>query len=154
MEPPCLTPFTILQFLWNREVSFGCELQLLSLDAPASFTFWMYLQIFLTTCVLESPFYLGYARWKKKPWWLAISLLFLANLATHPAVVFLVPRLAARYRWHAYASVLIQETFAPLLEALIAKKMLRIGWIAALALAFSANLFSWWVGEWLTYCGF
>lgn len=40
----------------------------------------------------------------------------------------------------------MEETFAPVIEALIIKKFTDNSWLTACLLSFAANLFSWWIG--------
>jgi hypothetical protein len=71
------------------------------------------------------------------------------NLATHPIVFFLIPRLVDHFNGRFVDSLVIAEVFAPVVEALLLWKLLRLSAGRATLTSMAANLCSWSVGVYL-----
>ncbi len=148
----CYTPAGVFKYFFAHDlVEAGCRISLESvavqIDYPA---FSHYLWVFFLTCLLESPFY--YLALKKQhPKILKVILILLTcNLATHPIVYFLLPYLGLKENLQ-YIYVLIgAEIFAPLVEIFLIVLFFRANKIGASGLIFIANIFSWWIGVYLT----
>jgi hypothetical protein len=112
----------------------------------------VWLVIFTLTCVLELPIYLLPLR-PVLPLRLGIVLLLGLNLATHPIVWFLLPRIFENQVHY----VLAAEAFAVIVEGLILGALARRqrwegwGWLSAVGLAFLANACSAGIGEVIAY---
>ena len=148
MTDGCLGPVSVAAFLAGASsVPFDCQVMLSSVDAPQAWTIAEYAPIFAWTCLLEAPFFVGFALRKGTGWPRAVALLAAANLATHPVVTFVFPLIAESNSWPIVYSTLGKEAFAPLVETLLVRKITKAGWLASLLIAFAANLFSWWIGS-------
>jgi hypothetical protein len=143
----CLGPVVVAAFLSGGAVPFDCQVMLSSLDSSQSWTIAAYAQVFAWTCLLEAPFFVGYALKRGLGWPKAFALLAGANLATHPLVTFALPIIAESSGWVVVYSTLVKEAFAPLVETLVVRRFTGASWVAALGVAFAANLFSWWIGS-------
>lgn len=141
-KPSELFPFTPLGLL------FRFDPRSLSYENACAFgwtfgPFFGYFKVFLTTCLLELPFYFWIFR--TAPWPARLSSLTLANLCTHPLVFFAFPCLFRFYLTGALASEAFAIGTEGLLVALWASRMgLAPG--PAVGAAVLANLFSWQVG--------
>jgi hypothetical protein len=143
----CLDPVTLAQFFLQKNIPFECTITLASIDGVTVKFNDVYLWIFLWTLLLEAPFYLGYLLWRKYSLKTSLIVLVAANLATHPAVTFVIPSFTHAAGLRVADGAIIKEIFAPLVEMFIVKKMTRLSWAESFALAVAANLFSWWVGS-------
>lgn len=61
------------------------------------FTEW--LAAFAQTCAVELPLYLLFLRGRFAKWWHALAVVFLLQVATHPAVWYLAPRMDDYWMW-------------------------------------------------------
>jgi hypothetical protein len=108
----------------------------------------IWLALFTLTCLLELPIYLLPLRPAVPLRW-GLLLLFGLNLATHPIVWFVLPRVFNNQVHY----VLVAEAFAVIVEGLILGAIARWrrwegwGWLSMMGLAFLANAFSATVGE-------
>lgn len=107
---------------------------------------------FSLTCLLELPIYVIPLR-RVVPLGWALALVLGLNLATHPIVWFLLPRLFENQLHY----VLIAEAFAVVVEGLILgaltfwRRWQGWGWLAMIGLAFLANAWSEALGELFGY---
>lgn len=147
MTASCYAPPALLTYFLNLA---GSDPNCTSiLQAPAEIThipLALYLTVFLLTCFLESPFYWAVLAKKASPTGSRISAIFLCNLATHPAVCFLIPYLVFLGHGTYAASNAIGEIFAPAVEAFLLIRFWKVFWRPAVAFSIAANLFSWWAG--------
>lgn len=146
MESSCLAPPVIFNFLLNNDVRHECDVFLNSVEVIPYLGIATYLSIFFWTCALESPFYFFALRRIGKSWTQSSVVLILANLATHPIVTFVLPRIANRLELQNVYGILIEETFAPVIETLALRKLTQLTLAQSALISFSANLFSFWVG--------
>jgi hypothetical protein len=104
---------------------------------------WVYLLIFFLTVGLELLVYLislkGLSLKTKLKW------CFLANISTHPAVVFGFPFLGMSLGWNTSVSLLVSEMFAIIVETFILRRVSG-SYATAFFLSFFANMFSWSAG--------
>jgi hypothetical protein len=111
-----------------------------------------WLKIFTLTYVIETPIY-GAALREQLAWRWSLLLSLILNLATHPIVWFLLPRIFVNQINYA----LFAEAFAVTVEALIIAAAARLRewprreWLWCFGLAFVANAVSATVGEVLYY---
>ena len=121
---------------------------------------WDYFLVFLKTLVLEAPFY--WFALRSRGFWRFLTALLIGNLATHPIVFFVFPRVFT----HFIVSLLISEFFAAAVEVIVVGALLSVAWRSALrrgvtysslrgtmpgfassgAWVVLANLFSWQIG--------
>lgn len=138
----CITPWNLL---WNFFNAHQCSeiYELSTLNEP--FTFIEYLPFFLKTFVLELPIYFLFFRTLKNiPALLKMNSVL--NLATHPAVFFVIPIILTELNATYLHYLLVAEIFAPVIEALILHKFYKLGLGRSFAAAVCANLFSWSLG--------
>lgn len=104
----------------------------------------LYAKYFFATVAFEFPIYFlllrNMSHIKK------LASIVLVNIATHPFIFLVLPKLMVNTQMSYSAYALIAETFAPLTEGLILSVWLRQGFVRGLAIAIAANLFSWTVG--------
>lgn len=148
----CYTPLGVVGYFFSPDkLSLMCKINLSSVGGElAQVTFASYLVVFLTTNLLEAPFY--YLAFHKNPnaWRKAPLALIGANLATHPTIYFIFPTLAAKFQMTYVAMLLACEIFAPLVETVLLNRVAKIEIKKAAVLMLIANLFSWWLGVHVT----
>lgn len=135
----CSSALSIIGYLlrWNLscDVKYALPVNLLTPDVKT------YAMLLAFTLAIESPFY----------WWLArentrarkITTWLLANLLTHPVVVFVILPYARAEGWTMLRYLIVAESFALLSEIVCAKFLLRTSWFRTVALITAANLVSW-----------
>jgi hypothetical protein len=147
MDPSCYTPPGLIAYLMNLGfMSRDCAQTMAS---PASFeavAVGAYLTLFALTCTLETPFYLVALHGSKNSKFKKFLAIVLCNLATHPAVCFLIPYLVSLFHGSYASSLVVGEVFAPLLEGYLLYQIWRVRFARAMTWSIVANLFSWWVG--------
>jgi hypothetical protein len=145
----CESPLQIVQYFSGAEsLDPLCRLTLMQTTELYDLSFKAYLPLFLLTCLFEAPFYFIFLRGRS--FTSRLSALLLCNLATHPIVCFVIPKLAERFQLTLASELAIAEIFAPAIEALLLWKVWRMRLTTALIAAVLANLFSWWVGIYLS----
>jgi hypothetical protein len=149
MSIHCNDPITLLQYWFKPEaVSVQCEWALRAYVQPTHSTFIGYLKVFFETNALEAPFYFCLLR--RKTVQKRLVYLFSANLLTHPAVYFLFPILFSKMN-QAYGTFLTSsEVFALGAETLFVYFLAKTRFPSTAFWIVSANLFSWWVGIFLS----
>ena len=105
--------------------------------------------VFLLTCALEAPVYGAASRWRKLSRGAWARQTFALNMATHPVVFWLIPRVLVRGHASTLATILVSEVFAPVVEAGLLVGGWGYPWRVAAGVAITANLFSWWSGQFL-----
>lgn len=105
-----------------------------------------YFQLFLQSFAIEAVF-LSILFFRKKLG-RVLFVVLLANALTHPLVVF---GFLAYPDIRVIVGLLLAETFAILVEALIYWKKLELSWWWALLASAAANLLSWELGPRLSY---
>jgi len=149
-DASCFTPAALYSFLLDKTSLEPLCLWALMLKPPShSVSFGSYLGVFLVTVVLESPFYLLALRGRKFRPLARAGFLVALNLATHPFIFLALPPLVAAFGGKTFQTLILAETFAPMVEAMILFRFGRIRFLAALSYAIVANLFSWWAGLYL-----
>jgi hypothetical protein len=112
----------------------------------------VWLVLFTLTCLLELPVYVLPLRPVLPLRW-GLLLLLVLNLATHPIVWFVLPRIFENQVHY----VLVAEAFAVIVEGLILGGLARRrrwegwGWLSMMGLAFLANACSATIGEIIGY---
>ena len=151
MNAECISPASLVHFLLSRStLDPECVWTLLMRPRSLPVGVTRYLCTFFLTCLLETPFYwLALKSWNvgrvKK-----VGFIVLVNLATHPFIYFGVPAITFRLGGKVYQSLLLSELFAPLVEGIILWRVRKGPAWVSLGYAIAANLFSWWVGIFLT----
>ncbi|MGO9544746.1 MAG: hypothetical protein ACLPPF_08125 [Rhodomicrobium sp.] len=110
--------------------------------------------VFLVNCILEAPAYAIAGRIMGRPAHAILGQIAGLNLATHPAVYFVLPVLAERLGWTLLTQAAVSEVFAFTVEAALLRAVWKYPWRAAAAASFLANLTSWWSGAYLSGSGF
>jgi hypothetical protein len=146
LDSSCLTPPQVLAFVFHGDMAFLCKVMLMSSESIPSMTLLSYLVIFGWTCALEAPWYLFGLRHLRVSWPRSIFILLFANLATHPLVTFVFPRISQALGLTLGWGIFAEEIFAPVVEAIVIRKIAKISWPWAILISIAANLFSWWVG--------
>ena len=148
----CLSPSTLFRFLIApTSLSFGCQF---TLEQTVSHQYapdlGLYLQLLATTVALETPIYL-FAFWlRNKLNRRSMPHILALNLCTHPAVAFLLPIIAAQSHLRYGTYRLTAESFAIGVEALYLNRVMKLSRRDSLLFSFAANLFSWWLGVYLS----
>lgn len=141
----CLTPWSVVI---NQFSSGDCTPLYAAYLPNDSITVAAYLFVFLKTYLLELGFYFFFLRplfsFKKV---LCINLVI--NLATHPIIFLVMPYFFSKYDLNYLQYLIIAETFAPTIEALILIFYFKVNWKTAAAAAVLANIFSWSAGVYL-----
>jgi hypothetical protein len=133
----------------NPNLAFNCDLVLRPPPTPGvAPNFVTYLELFATTCALEAVIYWPAFAWLQpaSKWSTRTKAILGVNLATHPAVVFLLPLLAARLEISYACYLASAEIFATVIEALLLRWVFRFSMQTAFIVSIVANLFSWWIG--------
>lgn len=144
----CLTPDIIYKAIIHpAEISLNCDFILNHLVQPTEFHLNSYLSAFLLTCLLEAPFYLWAFRFSLL--FKSITLLFIANIITHPIIYFLLPWFFSLLKMNTLSFIVIAEIFAPITEAIILWRFAKLPIGRALIMMILANIFSWYIGAWL-----
>ena len=154
MTSSCLSPWTILEYFLKHDIAFECKVILSSVEMVNVHSLSAYLPIFIWTVILETPFYLAYLKWRGESLKFALLFILLANTATHPVVTFIIPRIFHGLGYSQWTGMVLKESFAPVVEGLILKRMTRLNWGEATGLALVTNLFSWWMGTVLSDSAF
>ena len=139
----------LFDFYTNRSLDLECTVLLSSAEAPIPMSFTTYATTFVLTCGLEALVYLPILLLKKNKLARSLALVLILKLATHPLVTFVFPVAGAALGLGTAAAIIIKESFAPLVEALILRRGSNLSWTASAALAVTANLFSWWLGAYI-----
>ncbi len=146
----CYAPQILVDWFLRPEIlSELCELQLSSPVQPTPWDAGGYLRAFALTCLLESVFYVWALR-GRVPLRKMAAPIAIANLATHPFIYFGLPWILAQFQVPAIAFITSAETFAPLLEAILLWRVWKVPARMAFPAMIFGNLFSWWVGVWLS----
>ena len=141
----CETPLQIAQYLSSSPaLTPQCTLSLLSVAETGDVGVADYAILFSLTIALEAAFYFGALA--KASWSSRFKALVLCNLATHPAVVFIVPRIFASLQRSRADELIAAEFFAPFIEALLLVAIWKTPPFRAALFMVIGNLFSWWVG--------
>jgi hypothetical protein len=142
----CITPLAIAQyFSLSSELPARCLTVLGQTCYIPAISPTKYALLFLGTVLFEIPIYFAFLR-KKVPIGSLVLWTLILNLATHPAVSFLIPRICAATESRLVDYVLWAEIFAPVVEALLLWKIARVNLGRAAVAALIANLLSWWAG--------
>jgi len=144
----CYSPWSILKyFFYHGGLDDVCWTILQSPTTSGEGNLIAYVAVFLLTCSLEAPIYfLAAHKWKFKPHQTLHQILVL-NLATHPLVYWVFPRVMEALEWRAAYMVTSAEVFAIVTEALLLKYCWKYSWRWAWGASLIANLFSWWAGS-------
>ena len=143
----CYTPSDIIRYFFHSVPE--CRELLESKDLVPEIGLLTYLQAYGWTYALEAPIYLAVGRHLKRSWGGLFFQVFALNLATHPIVTFVIPRLLVRFGTPFYAYISVAELFAPVVEALLLRYWARYPWKWALLASCFANLISWWIGTYV-----
>lgn len=141
----CLMPWSIFAHYFY---DLPCDIYYLAPAFDGNISLQEYLPYFLKTVALELPIYLLILL-KLKNWKQIFQINLLLNIATHPAVFFVISFICSNLNYSYLTYLITAETFAPVTEFLILIYFFKIpakgAWVAAIA----ANLFSWSIGVWL-----
>ncbi len=143
----CYNPYSIFEyFLRPATLSDACQMLLSSSTWLPLMNYKEYALLFAMVCALEAPLYLNIQSlsWRKR-----FAALVGLNLATHPAITFLLPALLNNYGFSTAGLILTTETLAFLVEAFILYFAFKVGAKTAFVFALLANLFSWSFGLYL-----
>jgi hypothetical protein len=147
----CLTPLGLLLGSLNWGDYWPCH-SYLALSPRATVWSWSYLGIFTLTVALEFPVYFAFLIGLNSPDRRRLLPLLKTcvtlNLATHPLIYLAFPTLFLASTYKSY--LVAAEIFAPTFEAMLLATVFKRHWVLAIAAAISANLFSWWLGVYLT----
>lgn len=107
-----------------------------------------YFFLFFMTYLFETPVYWLLLR-KQFSFKKILRISLILNLATHPAVIYGIPRIVTFFGGHEGHCTLIAEAFAPLVEATLLTLIWQVRPMRAVLSSVSANLFSWLFGGWV-----
>jgi hypothetical protein len=137
----CLNPLALAEYFLRTDMS--CEMELMlpvTLLPPGGFA---YCGTLALTLAIELPFYYFLGRLSGASRKRVFCALILCNLATHPAVHFLILPFAGLAHWRLLNFILVSESFAAVGEILLSLGLLRTKWWQAALLVGAANLTSW-----------
>lgn len=150
MSPSCFSPPDVVGMLVHANgVSSSCMARLMNDPVVPDISFAQYFLYFSLTCILEAPIYWLAARRFGKGSKEILLLILGLNLATHPIVVFVMPRISLMLGQSSLFDVSSSEVFAPVVEALLLWRVGRFPMVWAIPVAIAANLCSWWLGSYL-----
>lgn len=140
----CLTPWgLILNLFFNQSAQ--CSEIYFSTPPNDSISFIEYAPYFLKTILLEFPLYYLFLKNIRSLKEILLMGLIL-NLATHPIIFLVMPPLLNTLQFSYLNYLIIAETFAPVVEALILSLFYKLSWRRSLLAALTANIVSWTIG--------
>ena len=139
----CLTPVGLIMNAYHSNPS--CTEIYQSAVATDAGGFAEYLPVFVVTCLFEFPVYFLFL-FRESSFIRMVLITLLVNLATHPIIYLGMPAVFSHWDMTYLQYLLIAESFAPIVEALLLKKVFHSSWRMAIWSATIANLFSWTVG--------
>jgi hypothetical protein len=154
MNAVCLAPPSLLLgLLAPSRLDEACRALQSSQGGAAATPFAIYALIFLINCLLEAPAYGVAGRILGRSPQTILAQIVGLNLATHPAVYFVLPALAEKQGWTLLTQASISEAFAFITEALLLRAVWHYPLRSAVAASLLANLSSWWIGTYLSDAG-
>ena len=150
MSEVCNSPANLALFWASpQSLSFHCDWVLRSaVTATVGFTFFKYVQVYLLTNLLESPFYFFLLRHQNSAQ--KFLGLFGGNTLTHPLVYFGLPLLFSQMHSTYGVYLTVAEIFAMIAEILFIRLVFKTPTAATVIVLSLANLFSWWFGAYLS----
>jgi hypothetical protein len=146
----CYTPLVVIKAAFaSNQLDALCLASLKNIVTRNQISLGSYLLIFAATILLESPIYFLAGKYCGQTIRRICGQILLLNLATHPIVTWIIPPLAEGWRLDGLTTVLISEIFAPIVEAILLRKVYKYTRPIAILAAILANLCSWWLGLYL-----
>lgn len=147
-ELQCFGPLGFgVYYLSSELLPNWCRLALESKINPSPLEFSNYLKYFSLTLFLESFFYLPGLRLLGVSLKRSLTILFLANLCTHPIVFFIFPWFGHYFNASYIQTIMLAEFFAVLIEAVVIYILIRPIQVRQVFLLSSiSNFFSWGMG--------
>ncbi len=139
----CLTPANLIINAFNSNPN-CLEIYQSAITSDAG-GFSEYLSVFFFTCLLEFPVYFVFLIRESKIIRLVL-ITFLLNIATHPLIYLGMPLIFSKWNITYLQYLIIAEVFAPVVEAILLRKIFHTSWRTAIYSAAFANLFSWTIG--------
>lgn len=144
----CVSPLSVLAYLLNKQSTINSCSEIFT--TPMIYNgellkqYWYY---FVLTLLLEAPFF--YFLLNSLRPILRLSVIFFVNLATHPFIFLILPQIMMKFNKSYLFYLIVAETFAPIVEALLLIKVWKISPKKAFAISLIANLCSWMIGSYL-----